>query len=99
MHRTKILAAVICVFLLAIGIIFYVFPPGEVATDPDKMDRGVSAMSYIPVALMWIGSAFLGAVLAYGIVHTKRRSRREMRDTQAGTKELYRREDADSRGA
>ena len=48
--------------------------------------------SMVPVALWLVGTCVLGAVLVYGIMHNRKRSRAEKRLTEEATKENYRRE-------
>jgi hypothetical protein len=48
--------------------------------------------SFIPVALWFIGACVLGAVIAYGIMHNRKRSRAEKQITEEATKDNYRRE-------
>jgi hypothetical protein len=49
--------------------------------------------SQIPVALWFIGAGVLGVVLAYAIVHNRKRSRSEKQVTEQGTKKVYAEED------
>lgn len=73
---------------LVLGVIFYVFPPWQVATDgPDKALH--SGTSPVPVALMWLGSLVLGAVMIYGIMRTRHRSAAERVETERATQRLY----------
>ena len=51
--------------------------------------------SMLPVAIWWIASCVLGLVLAYGIIHTRGRSRAEKRQTEQATKKLYAEEEND----
>ena len=48
--------------------------------------------SQIPVALWFIGAAVLGAVMVYGIMQNRKRSRAEKQLTEQATKENYRRD-------
>jgi hypothetical protein len=53
--------------------------------------------SHEPLVLWVIGTAVLGLVLAYGIIHTRNRSAREKQITEQGTRDLYAREERDRR--
>jgi hypothetical protein len=57
----------------------------------------VREASQVPLALWVIGTAVLGLVLAYGIIHTRNRSRRDKQITELGTKDLYAQEERDRR--
>jgi uncharacterized integral membrane protein len=57
----------------------------------------VREASHMPLALWIIGTAVLGLVLAYGIMHTRNRSWREKQITEQGTKDLYAQEERDRR--
>ena len=48
--------------------------------------------SQIPVALWFVGAAVLGAVMVYGIMQNRKRSRAEKQLTEQATRENYRRE-------
>jgi hypothetical protein len=61
----------------------------------DAQGLPVYTGSSIPVAIWVIGTIVLGCVIAYGIVHTKNRSRVEKQRTEQGTKEVYRQEERD----
>jgi hypothetical protein len=57
----------------------------------------VREASQVPLVLWVIGTAVLGLVLAYGIIHTRNRSWREKQITEQGTKDLYAQEERDRR--
>jgi hypothetical protein len=77
--------------LLVLGVIFYVFPPWEVASDgPDKLRH--SQMAYLPIALMWVGSFILATALIYGILRTRSRTRDEKRRGEEVTRQRYQEE-------
>lgn len=48
--------------------------------------------SMVPVALWVVGACVLGAVMAYGIMHNRKRTRAQKELTEEATKENYRRE-------
>jgi len=49
----------------------------------------VQTGSQIPVALWFAGAGILGVVLAYGILHNRRRTRAQRKMTEQTTKEVY----------
>jgi len=48
--------------------------------------------SLIPVALLFVGAAVLGAVMVYGIMQNRKRSRAEKQLTEQATRENYKRQ-------
>jgi hypothetical protein len=48
--------------------------------------------SQIPVTLWFIGAALLGAVMVYGIMQNRKRSRAEKQLTEQATRENYNRD-------
>jgi hypothetical protein len=79
------------------GIVYLAFVlllPHELAAQGLPVRTG----SHVPVWLWFIGSGILGLAIAYGIVRTRNRTRAEKATTEQATKELYAKEDRDSRG-
>jgi hypothetical protein len=52
--------------------------------------------SQIPIAIWFAGTAVLGLVLAYGILHNRKRTRAEKQLTEKATKNLYAQEDREA---
>jgi len=50
-------------------------------------------MDHLPLWVWVVGVVVLGLVIAYGIVRSGQRTRREKALTESATKDLYRRED------
>ena len=73
--------------------LFFLFLPEGGAAQGLPVETG----SHLPVALMLVGVAVLGVVIAYGILRTGSRTSAEKRMTDQATKELYTREDHDAR--
>ena len=74
--------------LLVLGVIFYIFPPWNVAGDgADKLAHAQTA--FLPVALMWIGSLILAAALIYGLMRMRSRTRGEKQAGEDVTRERY----------
>jgi hypothetical protein len=78
----------------ALGVVFYVFPPWEVATDAPSKARH-SGMAQLPVVIWWIGSGLLAIALIYGIIRTGHRSKMETVRSEEATKRLYEKEEKD----
>jgi len=88
-------AVLVGLFSLFLGVVFYAFPPWEVATDSsDKL--GHDSMAQLPVALWWLGSAILGIALVY-VTLNNRRSRSDIRITEQATQRNYIEEDEKAR--
>jgi hypothetical protein len=84
--------ALVALIVVMLAVVFYVFPPWDVATDaPDKAQH--AGMAQMPVALWWIGSGILATALIYGILHTRHRSPGERRRSEEGTKRVYEEEE------
>jgi hypothetical protein len=84
--------AVIGFLVVMLAVVFYVFPPWEVATDaPDKAKH--AGMAQVPVAIWWAGSGALALALLCGIFRTRHRLPQEKFDSEQGTKQLYEEED------
>jgi hypothetical protein len=81
-------AGVLALFVLA-------FWPDYLAAQGLPVDSG----SHIPVALWFVGAGLLGLVMAYGILHNKKRTRAEQQRTEQATKSLYREEERDRAGS
>ena len=89
-------AMLIVGIVAALGIVFYIFPPWEVATDgPDKARH--AGMTTVPVALWWVGSGLLAVALYYGINRTRSRSQNERMRSEEGTRQLYEEENRDEK--
>jgi hypothetical protein len=89
-------AMLIVGILAALGIVFYLFPPWEVATDgPDKARH--AGMTTVPVALWWVGSGLLAIALYYGIIRTRNRSQNERVRSEEATRRLYDDENRDEK--
>jgi hypothetical protein len=92
LRAVLLIAAIVAV----LSIVFYVFPPWQVATDsPDKARH--AGVNQMPVALWWFGSLLLASALIYGIVRTRSRSRGQEQMTEDGTRQLYNEEAKDER--
>jgi hypothetical protein len=65
--------------------------PNDAAAQGLPVDTG----SHVPVALWFIGAAVLGIVLAYGIIHNRKRTRAEVQRTEQATRDLYKDEGRD----
>jgi hypothetical protein len=78
----------IIVQLLALA---WVFLPGTLAAQ----GLPVETASPIPLTLIFIGTAVLGLVLAYGIARNRNRSRADKQLTDRATKDLYAKEEHD----
>jgi hypothetical protein len=57
----------------------------------------VQTGSQIPVALWFVGACVLAAVMVYGIMHNRKRTRAEKLITEHGTKNVYAEEDRSER--
>jgi uncharacterized integral membrane protein len=53
----------------------------------------VKTGSPVPIAVMFLGAVLLGCVMAYGIVHTRKRSQADKMRTEQATRELYKDEE------
>lgn len=85
-------AAVIGAIVLLLGVVFYVFPPQEVASNsPDK--AGHDSMAQLPVALWWLGSLILAASIIYAVFNNRYRSPNDKSLTENATRRLYETED------
>jgi hypothetical protein len=96
-HSRNVGAAVLVGFIIVtLGIVFYAFPPWEVATNnPEK--AGHDSMAQLPIALWWLGSFLLATALIYGMLKNSYRTRAEKRHTDEATKHLYESEDRDAK--
>jgi hypothetical protein len=65
--------------------------PADLAAQGLPVDTG----SHIPVALWFVGAGLLGVVIAYGILHNRKRTRAERLRTEQATKDIYREEERD----
>jgi hypothetical protein len=82
--------------VLLLGVVFYAFPPWQVAADGADKARHDS-MAQLPVALWWLGSGILAAALIYGTLSSRRRSPSEERLSEDATKRNYTEEDGQDR--
>ena len=86
----------IVAIVAVLGVVFYVFPPWQVATDsPDK--AGHAGVNQVPVALWWCGSLLLAVALIYGIMRTRSRSHGKEQTTEDRTRQLYKEEAKEER--
>jgi hypothetical protein len=76
----------------AILTLLFTLYPGELAAQQLRWQTA----SAVPIALWFIGAGVLGAVLAYGIMRNRRRTRAEKEITDQATKDLYARENRKS---
>lgn len=89
--------ALIALAVCLLGVVFYMFPPWQVATDsPEKI--GHDSMNPVPVAIWWAGSIALAVAIIYATWRTRHRSAADVETTEEGTKRLYREEDKAERG-
>jgi len=78
--------------VLMLGVVFYAFPPWDVATD--RADKtGHDSMAQLPVALWWLGSGILAAALIYGVLRSRSRSPSRDRLVDEATRRTYAEED------
>jgi hypothetical protein len=78
---------------LALVLIAAVLSPADLLAQGLPVQNG----PMVPVALWWIGAFLLGAILIYGIMRNRTRTRAEKDLTERATKDLYAREARDEK--
>lgn len=94
--NVAVMAGVFGFFIAALGFVFYIFPPWQVADDAAPK-VGAGSMASLPVGLWWLGSLLLAIGLLYGILNNRRKTRVEKRLTEEATQRLYKAEDQDAK--
>jgi hypothetical protein len=80
--------------IVCLAFVLGVLLPHELAAQGLPVRTG----SHVPVWLWFIGSGILGLAIAYGVIKTRSRTSAEKATTEQATKDLYAKEDRDSRG-
>jgi len=94
--NVAILAGVFGFFIAALGFVFYVFPPWQVADDTASK-VGAGSMASLPVGLWWLGSLLLAIAVLYAILNNRRKTPEEKQATEVATQQLYETEDRDAK--
>ncbi|WP_398467020.1 hypothetical protein [Tardiphaga sp.] len=90
------LAAIIGSFIVALGFVFYMFPPWQVADDAAPK-VGAGSMASLPVGLWWLGSLLLAISIIYAILNNRRKTPGQARATDDAARKLYEAEDRDAK--